>query len=136
MQGEKRQQGLLCLLQPCQFFLLTLSVCRASLCSALHPAATAKPNASDTHPLLCPHPKQSTSLRTRFSCTHFVSMSLLGQLSPITARYNRIPPLKSFKSKEVRQTIRGSYRTQKTCLFLNQILNQILNSASHPMRRQ
>lgn len=39
-------QGL-CLLPPWQFLLLTLSFCHAGLCSALHPAATAKPSATE-----------------------------------------------------------------------------------------
>lgn len=132
MQGEKHQQGL-CLLQPCQFFLLTLSFCQfflltlsfshASLCSALHPAATAKPNATDTRPLLCSAPELSTALCMlyTFSCAHFISMALLGELStikvPHMARCKLILPLKSFKSKEVRQKIRVSYWTQNHVFF-------------------
>ena len=118
MQGEKQQQGF-CLLQPCQFFLLARAVCHASLCSTLHPAATAKPNAADTYPRLCSGPDQSTALCMlyTFSCAHFISMALLRELSPIKvphmARCNLIPSLKSFKTKEVRQTIRVSYWTQK-----------------------
>lgn len=114
VQGEKHQQGL-CLLHPCQFLLLTLSFCHASLCSALHPAASAKPNATDPHPLLCSAPEPSTALGMlhTFNWAHFISMALLGELStikvPHMARCRLIPPLKSFKSKEVRQKVRVSY---------------------------